>query len=35
LETLDVEIIEREIIPSFLKLLNIENHHDEVVERMS
>lgn len=34
LETLDVEIIEKEIIPSFLKLLNIENH-DEVVERMS
>ncbi len=35
LETLDVEVIEKEIIPSFLKLLIIENHHDEVVERMS
>lgn len=35
LETLDVEVIENEIIPSLLTLLNYENHHDEVVERMS
>lgn len=35
LETVSVELIEKEMIPSFLKLLNTENQHDEVMVRMS
>ena len=35
LETLSCELIEKEIVPSFLKLLNTENQHDEVMDRMS
>jgi hypothetical protein len=35
LETLSVELIEKELVPSLLKLLNVENVHDEVMIRMA
>jgi len=35
LETLSVDLIELELVPSLLKLLNVENVPDEVIERMA
>lgn len=35
LETLSCELVEKEMIPSFLKLLNVVNVPDEVIERMA
>jgi hypothetical protein len=35
LETVDVELIEREFVPSLLKLLNIDTQHDEINTRMA
>jgi hypothetical protein len=35
LETLSSELIEREVVPSLLKLLNVVNVPDEVIERMA
>jgi len=35
LETLSCELVEKEMIPSFLKLLNVINVPDEVIERMA
>jgi hypothetical protein len=35
LETLSVELIEKELVPSLLKLLNVNNVHDEVMIRMA
>lgn len=35
LETLTGELLERELVPSLLKLLNVVNVPDEVIERMA
>lgn len=34
MDTVSVELIEKEMIPNFLKLLNTENQHDEVMIRV-
>ena len=35
MDSVDIELLEKEMVPNFLKLLNIENPHEEVMIRMS
>lgn len=35
LETVEAELIEREMVPSLLKLLSIDTQHDDIIVRMA